>query len=114
MVIPLLLVYTDLENPQHVEKKTHLRLIKVVYMLRGGGDVTSALESKVEDLVGRQGLLLAEVTRGNGDNNTERCNVKPAGVCVCTCVNLESLYLLLFTRGSESARQYDDGNQPRL
>lgn len=79
----------------------------LVYMLSGvGGGVggTSVLESKVEDLVGRQGLLLAKVTRGNAGNNRERCNVKPAGVCVCTCVNLESPYLL-FTRGSERARQ---------
>lgn len=43
------------------------------------------LESKVEGLVGRQGLLLVKVTGRNAGNNTERCNMKPAGVCVYVC-----------------------------
>lgn len=55
--------------------------------------------------IGLERFLLTGVIRGNTANNTAGCNMKPAGVCVCVCCNVEFPYLLLFTRGSESARQ---------
>lgn len=72
VILLLSLNYTDQVNPHFSSTKL---------LLRGEGEVTSALESKVEDLTGRQRSSLTAVTRGNAGNNWEGCNVKPAGVC---------------------------------